>query len=169
MCSAPSCWAPAVDSPGQVPLCGAHVEAVRSALAPSRPVPVAQVASLVYFVTWDACETVKIGITTSPKSRFAALRRPGGPPVQLLVAHPGGRLEEQATHHRFTSLYTGQKELFFYRGGLPGYIADLRSEWPHWKQMVADLQAKRDAGPRRPVGSLGRFPTVAEEDQLRGA
>jgi hypothetical protein len=49
VCAAPSCWTPAAATPGEVPLCDAHLEAVRSDLAPPMPVAVAvaQVASIV--------------------------------------------------------------------------------------------------------------------------
>lgn len=161
VCVAPSCWQRAAATPGNVPLCRQHLADVTADLAPAPPVPEAKVASIVYFVTWDDCATVKIGVTTSPRARWAQLGG-AGRKVELLVAHPGGRLEEQATHHRFAHLYTGLKEVFHYRDDLPGYVADLRIQWPNWQEIVADLQAVKDASPRRPVGALGRFPHATE-------
>lgn len=161
VCVAPSCWQRAVSAPGGVPLCQRHLSDVAGALAPEPPTPEAKIASIVYFVTWDNGETVKIGVTTSPRARWAQLGT-GGRKVEVLVAHPGGRLEEQAAHHRFAHLYTGLKEVFHYRDDLPGYVAELRIKWPNWREIIADLQAVKDAAPRRPVGALGRFPHASE-------
>lgn len=166
VCMAPGCWGAAVATPAAIPLCAAHFKAVTEAIGPaSAPPPAFQVNSIVYFVTWDNGETVKIGITTSPRARWAQLRS-GRASFEILVAHPGGRLEEQAAHHRFAHLYTGQKEVFHYAEGLPGYVADLKARWPHWARTIQDLQAMKDSAPRRPVGSLGRFPAAVEQDRL---
>lgn len=103
-CSAPGCWAPAHDSPGGVPLCFGHLSDVREALGlcavAGREAQAAppECTSVVYYVSLDGGQTIKIGTTTSPEKRFRALGKRATGVVLVMAAVPGSYREERAEH-----------------------------------------------------------------------
>lgn len=121
-------------------MCAGHREELRLALG-------AAPSSLVYYVTWDHGETIKIGTTTDPAARFAEHQKARGP-LQVLAAHPGGRQEERTQHRRFRRLRVdGELEVFRDAPELQEHMANVRRIWPTWEAM---LEAASDAArPRR--------------------
>lgn len=147
LCSKPGCWVRSVEAPGGVPLCAPHLRGLREALGLA-PVAASQVegaplvtcSAIVYFVTLDGGQTVKIGTTSNPRQRFAALEKRAGS-IDLLVAHPGSYREERAAHRRFRHLSAGRKEYFRLDEELLAAVSDLQAEWPNWRLIVRDVEA----------------------------
>jgi hypothetical protein len=83
---------------------------------PDLPRPVVEV---VYYLRFDA--RVKIGTSSSPRQRLAAIRHD-----ELLAFEPGGRHLEQQRHRRFADLREGG-EWFTLDGALAVHVAGLRA------------------------------------------
>lgn len=97
-------------------------------------------ASIVYYVTWDRGETIKIGTTTSPQRRFAALTLQAGRPADLVAAQPGSYREEKALHRKFRDLLVpGERELFYQRDKLVKHLLSVRKQWPNWRQIASSV------------------------------
>jgi len=150
-CCAPGCWTPARQRLGPVALCAQHLGDVRESLglariegspAPLPPVP--PCTSVVYYVSLDGGQTVKIGTTTSPRTRFSALTKRATGVFSVLVASPGSYKEERAAHRRFQHLSTGIGEFFWLKPELREHVAKVRATWPQWEQIVAMLDERKN-------------------------
>ena len=151
-CSAPSCWTPATDAPGEVPLCGSHLASVREALGlppvgGGRAKPPA-CTSVVYYLTLDGGRTVKIGTTTTPRARFNALGKRATGVMRVLVAEPGSYREERQLHRRFRHLAAGVNEYFHLTEELSAHVEKVRRDWPEWEAILTALD-ERHASARK--------------------
>jgi hypothetical protein len=125
------------------------VRAVRQALGLSREEervsatkPATTFTAMVYFLTLDGGQTVKIGTTTNPRIRFLALSKKATGAMTLLAAHPGSFKEERAAHRQFRHLSTGKNEYFQLTPELHSYLAEVRREWPDWENLEHSLNLR---------------------------
>ncbi|MBV8075952.1 MAG: GIY-YIG nuclease family protein [Planctomycetaceae bacterium] len=73
-------------------------------------VPQADGVDDVVYVLWDGeRRLLKIGTSSSPGRRRAALEAALGRPLALVAAWPGGRAEERALHRRFAGHAVGHE------------------------------------------------------------
>lgn len=96
-------------------------------------------ASIVYYARRG--DLVKIGTTTSPQRRFAALL-----PDEVLAWEPGGREGEAVRHQQFRNLRLTSRGEYFRRGeALNGHIAAIVGQFgppdPNWPTL-ASLELK---------------------------
>lgn len=134
-CASSGCWEPVVGTFAGVSLCLMHREELARTLG-------AKASSLVYYLTWDEGQTVKIGMSTSPTLRFKDHAQSAGRPVQILAAHPGGRQEESAQHARFRHLLVqGEREVFRAAPELAEHLSNLTHLWPNWRELVQSVDA----------------------------
>lgn len=152
-CTVGGCQGSVAAAPVDIPLCSDHLREMREALDVMTIQPsVETYDSVVYYVTWDRGETVKIGTTTSPANRLHALKA-GRRHFDFLVAHPGTYAEEKVQHKRFSNLRVkGQREVFQQGPELVEHISNLRYLWPNWREIVRSLAAR---SPER-----GRVPGI---------
>lgn len=152
-CAAINCRASSALIISDVPLCDHHRARLTATLSGKQaPAPVSEYRSIVYYVTWDKGETVKIGTTTDPKSRLNSYHSRAGRPVDLLVAHPGSYDEEKVNHHRFRHLrLPNEREVFRQGRDLVDHIANVKMAWPNWKQIVNEVAWQRAGKRGRPL------------------
>jgi hypothetical protein len=153
-CASAGCWEQVVEVLAGVALCVGHRDALRTALGGAP-------AGIIYYLTWDAGGTIKIGTTVTPKSRFKDHRRRGD--FTVLVAHPGGLTEEATLHHRFRHLRVpGERELFRNEGALAEHVVNARRIWPNWRELVAEATSRATEARR----TRRRRADVTERDAL---
>jgi len=110
------------------------------------------VVSIVYYVTFDDGETVKIGATTSPRMRFQSLAREFGSSLKLLAAEPGHFQAEKAVQRAFDDqrvrMRSGQGGTEFFRmnARLRDHIKLVRKRNPNWRNLPDQVDKRR--GPR---------------------
>ncbi len=156
VCVATGCWARSTKQVGAVALCGIHWSAVKAELDKMKPFEAPQVqniVSIVYYVTFDDGATVKIGASTSPRHRFASLRKCFGRSLKLLAAEPGHFKEEKIVQ----SMFRGQRvsmgpggggtEFFRMDQRLRDHIKLVRTENPNWLELPGQVDEVRDRKP----------------------
>jgi hypothetical protein len=150
-CASAGCWAEVIEVVSLIALCRHHRDHLAAhfgSWAHAEGGLISAYKSIVYYVTWDKGETVKIGTTTNPKSRFHAYTAKRGRPVDLLAAHPGSYDEEKSIHRRHSHLrVVNERELFKNGPDLLEHISNVKRAWPNWKQIVNEL-AWQKAGRR---------------------
>ena len=94
---------------------------------------------VVYYLRW--ADRVKIGTTTNPRRRFAAIRHEG-----LLALERGDRRLEQRRHREFAAERAGSSEWFERSDRLSAHIDVLAGgvdPWDRWRRWVAEATATR--------------------------
>ncbi len=94
---------------------------------------------VVYYLRFG--NRVKIGTTTNPRQRFAALRH-----EELLAFERGDRRLEQRRHAEFAEERGGTSEWFALSDRLRAHIDVLAGgvdPWDHWRRWVAEATATR--------------------------
>ena len=99
--------------------------------------------SCVYYVTWTGLAVVKIGRTTGLQERLRDFRSWHSSPVQVLVAEPGGRAQEDRRHKQFGHLQAGfrGRETFTLSAELRKHIRELQRQFPRWPEQSGSVMA----------------------------
>lgn len=156
VCVATGCWDRSTKQVGAVALCDIHWGTVKAELDKMKPFEAPQVqniVSIVYYVTFDGGETVKIGASTSPRARFISLRHHYGRSLKLLAAEPGHFKEEKIVQRMFRgqriSLGGGQGGTEFFRMNdrLRDHIESVRRENPTWYELPDQVEEFRGRKP----------------------
>ena len=82
--------------------------------------------SQVYVIKRKGARLVKIGVTRQLERRMRALATGAGAELELLVAFPGEREDEQVLHDRFAA-YRKRGEWFEYAGPVERWVKEMRA------------------------------------------
>lgn len=82
--------------------------------------------SQVYVIKRKGARLVKIGVTRQLERRMRALATGAGAELELLVAFPGERGDEQMLHDRFAA-YRKRGEWFEYAGPVERWVKEMRA------------------------------------------
>jgi hypothetical protein len=94
---------------------------------------------IVYYLRFG--ERVKIGTTTNPRQRFAAIRH-----EEVLAFERGDRRQEQRRHEEFAAERAGSSEWFALTPALQAHIDVLAAgvdPWDRWRRWAAEAVAVR--------------------------
>lgn len=99
--------------------------------------------SVVYYIRRVSDGMIKIGTTTSFRTRMATHRKEHGE-IQILLTHSGTRKEERESHLRFDVYRAGRSEWFYPTRPLLNWILDAQRTYSHKKTQGLDIMTRTE-------------------------